>query len=377
MKSNVIGVAVYLLLAMATVVRADELSAKSVSHIDKTVYEFMSEFDVPGLSIAIAKEGRLVLAKGFGYADKSTMTPVTSAHRFRIASVSKPITSIAIHKLVDAGKLKLDDRVFGNDAILGKSYGSGKYAADVELITVRQLLEHAHGGWDNKAGDPMFQKPKYDHTRLIGWTLDNRKLDRKPDTGYAYSNFGYCLLGRIIEKKTGLSYEQYVRKEIFRPAGVESIELGGDKLADRKEREVVYYGQSGENPYGMKVARMDAHGGWIATPSDLVRIAVRADGFATKPDILSAESIVSMTSPSKNKASYAKGWLVNKHNNWWHGGSLPGAKSIFVRTHHGYCWAVLTNTRSRKKEYGGALDRLTWDILKGVPDWPKHDLFDE
>ncbi len=367
----------FLFLGALNLTWGDELSSKSATHIDKTVHAFMTSFDVPGLSIAVAKDGRLVLAKGFGHADTSAMTPVTSASRFRIASVSKPITSIAIHRLVELGKLDLDDRVFGKGAIFGESYGSKKLGPDVRSITVRQLMEHAHGGWDNKSRDPMFQKPSYDHSRLIDWTLDTRKLDRQPGAGYSYSNFGYCLLGRIIEKIAGVSYEQFVREQILRPAGVTSMEIGGDELKDRKPKEVVYYGQNSENPYGMKVARMDSHGGWIATPSDLVRIAVRADGFATKPDILSAESIASMTRPSKNNPGYAKGWSVNRSKNWWHGGSLPGSKSIFVRTHHGFCWAVLTNTRSRKSGYGAALDRLTWDILKGVPDWPKHDLFSE
>ncbi len=82
-----------------------------------------------------------------------------------------------------------------------------------------------------------------------------------------------------------------------------------------------------------------------------------------------------MTQGSKANEGYAKGWSVNKSNNWWHGGSLPGTRTIMVRAMHGYCWAVLINNRSSKPNHYSELDRLTWNILKGVKQWPKHDLF--
>ena len=77
---------------------------------------------------------------------------------------------------------------------------------------------------------------------------------------------------------------------------------------------------------------MDAHGGWIATARDLVRLLTAVDGFPSRPDILSAATIQTMTTPSANNINYAKGWQVNSAGNWWHGGSLHGSYSWMVRT---------------------------------------------
>jgi CubicO group peptidase (beta-lactamase class C family) len=105
-------------------------------------------------------------------------------------------------------------------------------------------------------------------------------------TEYLHSNFGYCVLGRVIEKLTGRTYEAAVRERVLRPCGISSMRISGNTLAERAGREVVYYDQDGEDPYRMNVRRMDSHGGWLATPTDLVRFLVRVDGFPTKPDIL-------------------------------------------------------------------------------------------
>jgi hypothetical protein len=125
----------------------------------------------------------------------------------------------------------------------------------------------------------------------------------------------------------------------------------------------------------MKVARMDAHGGWIAKPIDLVRLSVRVDGLNPKPDILSASAIATMYQGSSVNSGYAKGWSVNKSNNHWHGGSLPGEQALMVNTNDGFSWAVLVNTRSKKSGFGGDLDKLMWQIKSKVTNWPSFDLF--
>ncbi|RCJ41319.1 hypothetical protein A6770_08880 [Nostoc minutum NIES-26] len=343
--------------------------------IDQTVAQFMQTYDVPGLSLAIAKDNRLVLAKTYGYADKSTGTKVAPRHRFRIASVSKPITAIAIMKLVEQKQLKLSDKVFGQGGILGTQYGSTPYKTNIEKITVEHLLTHLAGGWSNSSNDPMFSNPLMNHAELISWVLDNRSLDNTPGTNYAYSNFGYCVLGRVIEKVTGETYENYVKNNILKQSGVTDMRIGGDTEAQRKANEVIYYGQGGENPYGMKVARMDAHGGWIAKPIDLVRLLVRVDGLNTKPDILAASTLTTMYTGSSVNSSYAKGWSVNSSDNHWHNGSLPGEQAIMVNTSSGFSWAVLVNTRSQKSDFSGDLDKLMWDVKSKVSTWPAFDLF--
>jgi len=114
---------------------------------------------------------------------------------------------------------------------------------------------------------------------------------------------------------------------------------------------------------------MDSHGGWLATPRDLVLFATRVDGFPTTPDILRADTIARMTTPSAANPNYACGWNVNRLNHWWHTGSLPGTQTILVRTSTGFCWAALTNTRQRKDDMALALDNLIWNMVRGVSRW--------
>jgi CubicO group peptidase (beta-lactamase class C family) len=350
--------------------RPEELQA-----MQATAAAFMTKHKVPGLSVAIAKEGRLVYAEGYGFADKEKNETVTPRHLFRIASVTKPITSVAIFRLIEAGKLRLSDKVFGPNAILGTAYGEPPYQRFVEDITVEHLLTHTAGGWRNDGRDPMFSHPRMDHQELITWTIAHQPLSDPPGEKYAYSNFGYCILGRVIEKLTGKPYPQAVGELVFAPCGITGMRLGGNTRAERAPSEVIYYDQNGGDPYGMNVRRMDSHGGWLATPTDLVRFLVRVDGFPTKPDILKPETIKTMTTPPAASPGYAKGWAVNKYNNWWHMGSLPGTITVMVRTSGQFCWAALTNTRNANSSMGADLDHLIWDMVGKIKQWPEDDLF--
>jgi hypothetical protein len=144
--------------------------------------------------------------------------------------------------------------------------------------------------------------------------------------------------------------------------------IAGNTLAERRAGEVRYYGQ-GDNPYGMNVARMDAHGGWIARPTDLVQYFMGVSGFSPPQNILKRPTLQTMTTPSSANAGYAKGWAVNKAGNWWHNGSLPGTSTIAVRTHGGFCWAGFVNTRRANSQLNGDLDRLMWSVVRQVPGW--------
>jgi D-alanyl-D-alanine carboxypeptidase len=161
---------------------------------------------------------------------------------------------------------------------------------------------------------------------------------------------------------------------VLRRCGIHRMRISGNTQAERAQGEVTYYSQDESDPYGMNVRRMDSHGGWLASAPDLARFLVRVDKFPTKPDILRADTIQIMTTPSAASAGYAKGWAVNKYNNWWHSGSLPGTITIMVRTAHEFCWAALTNTRALG-DLGGDLDHLIWEMVGKITTWPDHDLF--
>lgn len=347
---------------------AVEPSEAERAAIDEVAEAVMRQFAIPGLSIAIAAAGKQVYAQGYGEADKSAGEKVTPKSLFRIASLSKPITSAAIFTLIERGKLHLTERVFGHGAVLDVDYG-GTYPRFVNQIVVEHLLTHTTGGWPNDKTDPMFGHAGKDQKQLITAVLAQEQLKNPPGNTYAYSNFGYCVLGRIIEKVSGESYQGFVRNQVLKRCGISEMRIAGNKPADRAPGEVVYYDDR-DNPYGIDVARMDSHGGWIATASDLVRFLTHVDGFPTVPDILRPDTLRVMTTPSHVKPDYAMGWSVNRNNNWWHTGSLAGTTTLMVRTARGLCWAALTNGRARATgDYKEALDRMMWDIVRKVPAW--------
>lgn len=316
---------------------------------------FLRDQGINGMSIAYGRDGAVEFQAGYGTADLEGKESVTPAHRFRIASIAKPITATAVMMLVEQGRLKLDDTVWGPRGLLG-----GDHTGDLAAITVDHLLTHTSGGWQNDRDDPMFRNTAMKHDELIAWTLANRPLSRRPGEAYAYSNFGYCVLGRVLEKISGKPYAEHIRSAVFAPCGITSMRIAENTLAGRQPLEVTYHAPKPGDAYAMNVSRMDSHGGWIATAGDLVRFASQL------PKLLAAPSIRTMTTPVAS-ANYARGWMVNEVPNWWHGGSLPGTTTIMVRTAKGYCWAGLLN--GRKPRLGSELDKLMWRMGSEVPGW--------
>jgi CubicO group peptidase (beta-lactamase class C family) len=358
------------------------LSDRDETTIRQAVQKFMTAYNVPGVSIAMTRNGALMFARGFGTA-AGAGTPVVPSHLFRIASLSKPITAIAVFRAIEAGLLALTDRVFGQGGILGNQFGTPPYPDQrVTQITVQHLLEHT-SGW-SKAQDPMFGQPNATQADLIGQMLGSttapNPLANNPGAICDYLNFGYCVLGRVLEQVSGLSYADFVRQRVLAPCGVTDMHIAGDTLAQRRPNEVTYTQQGTDNPYALPVARMDAHGGWIANPTDLLRIALRFDGLPSRPDLLQSNTIATMTTATTAPntkgapANYAKGWAV-KAGNWFHQGDFAGSMGELLRTPDGFCWAILANTRddARIDPMKDAIDAVGWTIKKGITDWPAGD----
>lgn len=338
--------------------------------------QFMEQFFAPALSVAIVRNGKFVFERPFGMADKDVQLQTSETTLFRVASVSKPFTSVAIFTLVEQGKLNLNDKVFGSSGVLGNDYGKPPYKQYVTDVTVDHLLTHSSGGWPNDSTDPMFRFDSWDQKKLITWTLENLAITYPPGQHWAYSNFGYCVLGRVIEKVTGLAYKNYVQQAVLTPCGITDMQIAGNKLKQRQPNEAKYFGQFGENPYKMNVTRMDSHGGWIANPSDLARFCTHVGGAPGVPSILKPETIATMTTPAPaypaGEVKYARGWYVrnNGKGNWWHGGSLPGSTSIMVRTANGMAWGAVTNTRVQPaSQIDQAIDEMVWNMVYKVPGW--------
>ncbi len=374
---------------------------------DRRIPDLMEKWNIPGGAIAIVKDGRLVLAKGYGYADVGNEDEVQPDSLFRIASISKPITAVAVLTLVESGQLGLDDRVF---RILDEFENTSRPVVDERIydITVRHLLQHS-GGWDsNRTFDPMFAAGWIENRLRVSKPVTcedtirfmlRRRLDFDPGARYAYSNFGYCILGRIIEKITEMPYEDYVKSQVLEPAGITRMRIGGTLAKDASDGEVTYYGFRGDSladsvlpgspvlvPWqygGFHLDTMDSHGGWIASAIDLVRFATSVDG-TKPPSPLKPETVDLMVSAphyGMEDWHYGMGWLVRPVGddaNWWHDGSLAGTSSILVRTHHGMAWAVLFNSRPRNwLEFTFEFDDLMWQGVSEVAHWPSDDLFDQ
>ncbi len=348
-----------------------------IEAIDNEVASFISTYDVKGVSIAVTKDGRLVYAKGYGYADLEAAAPVDTSSLFRIASLSKFITSAGIMKLMEEGHLDLEDKVFGPDAILEKDFGPTPYPKYIRDIRIRDLLHHEIGGWSNSGRDPAFAREELNADELISWAIYDQRLTDEPGTAYKYSNLGYMVLGKVIEKLSGQDYEDYIRENILEPSGVEFMQIGEGSLAGRKENEVKYYTQPGMGAYENSgtIHRLGPAGGWIASAIDLTRILVHIDGFDTVPDILKPETVKTMTKPSP-LSGYAAGFQINSSSkNWWHSGGLNGTSTWIVRTPSGYTWAILTNTGGKDSIYTG-LNNLIWSAVNNSEtNWTEHDLF--
>lgn len=373
---------------------------------DRIVARTMRDHRIPGAAVAVVRHWSLVYARGFGMADRLREVPVRPDSLFRIASLSKPVTAVAVLKLVEDGQLELGARVF-RDLLAGIGPHPPKDPR-MNDITVRDLLRHS-GGFDRgRSGDVQWEqrkvsrklrkRPPLDCADVIAY-MKRRKLDFAPGERYAYSNFGYCALGRVIEQASGMSYEDYVRQEVLVPAGAGWMRLADPFLEGRLENEVKYYDYPGASrskswdrterkrvprPYNGFLSTMDAHGGWAASAVDLLRFVVAVDGRGTD-DILADETIARMIERpdyAQDVVWYGLGWLVRDvgggRTNWWHYGSIPGASSLFVRADNGFSWAVVMN--SRPKNWNSilrAVDEAMWEAFRQVTRWPGHDLFSE
>ena len=322
---------------------------EDIAKVDDAVSNFLTKYSIPGASLAVSKNGKLVYRKGYGLADKESGEKVNVDHRFRLASVSKTYTAAAILKLVEAGKFSLDSKVFGQGALLGTQYGTLPYSDNLSKITVSHLLKNTTGGWAaGSGGDPIDQNPQMNNDDFLNWVLINKPVKYAPGTRYDYSNMGFFIAGRIIEKYSGKSYSVYI-KEMVNAVGDKNTDIAGPALADRKTNEVKYYGNSSDAPwiYVIALKRRDADGGLMTTATDLLRFITAIDGFNTRPDILNASSLKAMgtgsgAAPLSNSYGLGIGLWDDILFNY---GSLPGTRTGFMRSTNGKCISLLLNSR--------------------------------
>jgi len=389
-------------------------ASPGMSSFDSTMTAFMKQRGITSGSLAVTTQGRLVKATGYSISYNGTKTvaakQVQPTTLFRVASISKPITATAISRLVQDGKLSLNTPV-GNLVDLTPPPGQ---TADPRLsgTTIRRLLQHLGGFGDPTVTgfDPMFadrtissffKTPLPVSQKQIIEYNSGRALTNTPGATYGYSNYGYMLLGRVIEKVTGMAYADYVKQSVLAPMGITAMRQGrtAQSLVAPNETFYVDYkssttvldtsGQTVPNPYGSwNLENHDSNGGWLASAVDLVRFATIFDLPAKSP-VLNQNSVTQTfakpeTGVNSDGWYYGFGWEVRPTSggvgyNSWHNGAFDGTWTWLVRTYNGWSWSALFNQRDdtsdRTSSTYSAIDNALWSAADAVTTWPTNNLF--
>jgi N-acyl-D-amino-acid deacylase len=356
--------------------------------------QVMQSYSLPGASLAVAYEGRVVLEKGLGFADLQTHTLVQPGSGFRLASVSKPLTATLIGILISEHKLSLSTRPFAT-ILRGLRGPGGAEPVDPRIfdITVYDLLMH-QGGWDIDAlgYDPVFHAGAEEHALglrspptcedAIRFML-GVKLNFAPGTQTRYSNFGFCVLADTIAHITGLSYAQAAQQLLFDQLGMHHTEQVANNLNLRQAGEVHYYGQADEvtgpqSPYQLNLAAAMGAATWVSTAPDLERFLIGTTGAV--PGSIPFPSwpleMVATGTPPPAPVPPTGGPAAPGQGYWWFfDGSLPGT-STEVGAVGPITYVMLANSRDPLKATSfGALQDLAekwWREPASV--WPSGNL---
>lgn len=369
--------------------------------MENKIKRYLLRWEINGAQIAVTRNDSLLYVKGFGWADMEKKQEMQPSNIMRLASVSKLLTAVGVMRLAEAGTLKLSDHVFGPKGILNDTAFTNAIKDQRYLdITVEQLLRHK-AGFTTGAGDPMFSTRYIMMQNRLTTPPDNntlmkillkRRLGFTPGTAKRYSNVGYTLLSMIIEKKTRMSYEDYMRRFVFEPAGCYDFHIAGSYEKDRRKNEVKYYMHKGSEPvyeynnsgrmvekcYGENdIPNLKGAGAWCASAAELSRLVASIDLLPGVKDILSKKSVEFMTREMPDH-DFSIGWnFCPKGRPWIRTGSLSGTSALVLRYPDGECWILITNT-STWKGHGFSNDtmRLFERLRQENRDkFPKRNLF--
>lgn len=331
-----------------------------IKEIDAMIYPFIEKYDIPAASYAIGRNSleEIVYKNACGFAVTEAKERAVPNHLFRLGSMTKQHTAIAIMALIQNGKIAIDDLVFGPTGIL-KSYWPSVGPMSSK-VTVRHLLEHTAG----YSGDPMFS------STYTGYSLE-RRIDvmlgsnqSTPGTTFTYYNMGYGTLGKIIEEVSGKDYEIFIQ-EIYAPVGVKDLHLSASSKDTRRDNEAECYGQNGNNAYGNDIAVYKAAGGIIMNTDELFNVLYSVDGGSIHPDMLNSDIRTLMLTPSQVFSGYAKGWRTNHSlfEGYYHGGNLAGTATFWIYGTK-YSAAILLNSRSYDSNFDTELIVLTNNVME-------------
>jgi CubicO group peptidase (beta-lactamase class C family) len=366
----------------------------STESFDNSIEKFINKWEIKGASFALMKDGRLIYAKGYGFTDEENNIPMESSTLLRVASVSKLFTAVAIMKLIEDGQLSLNSKVFGESGILNDSAFLTLRDKRMKQIKVIDLLTH-RSCISTPLGDPCFNLHLVTEklNKELPLTLDDMveyatkyRLRGSPGTQYKYSNLGYVILTKIIEKVTGMEYETYMQDSIFTPIYCFDFHLSENFIENRMKNETSYYEVQEAEKYpavdgstrweyksngGNDIKLLSGAGGWAASPAEILRFIAAIDSSITDPNILSNPSIELMTE-NRNPI----GWSCTK-NAWLRSGSMAGTNALVKRQNNGYTWIFVTNTSSwQGYKFNSIINRDITRYIARVKEWPETDLFE-
>jgi serine beta-lactamase-like protein LACTB, mitochondrial len=321
----------------ATATQAVPYAAARAS-ADKQAKEWLAR-GTPGLALAVAIDGKIVYSEGFGYADLEERVPVWPTTKFRIGSISKPLTATALMQLVEAGKLDLDAPV-------------QKYVPSFPdkgaPMTVRMVAGHL-AGIRHYQGDEMIIQRHFENVLEGLKIFENDPLVAPPGTKFHYSSYGFNLLSAVIESASGEPFLSYMQAHVFTPMGL--VHTTADQNRQIIEERSRFYelanGHQENAPYVDNSYKW-AGGGFLSTAEDLVRFGSQL----LQPGFLKANSLEQLFTSQKTKSGeqthYGLGWGIGKSPSglrvYEHsGGSIGGTSQLIVYPDTHLVVALVTN----------------------------------
>jgi CubicO group peptidase (beta-lactamase class C family) len=310
---------------------------------------------IPGLQVAIGVNGRLVWSEGFGYADREEHIPVTNETQFRIGSVSKPLTAAAVALLYEQGKLDLDAPV----QRYVPSFPEKGYP-----ITTRQLAGHLAGIRNYRDNEWLLNR-HFNRVREGLALFERDSLLSRPGTTFAYSSYGWNLIGAVVEGASGQDFLTYMSRAVFGPLGM--THTAPDRTDSVIPHRTHFY--DADSAAGFVTApAVDnsykwASGGFLASAEDLVKFG----SALLEPGFLKAQTLDLLFTSQKTAAGaatgYGIGWFVTTdglgHQWVFHGGSSIGGTAVFgLDRGSGVVMAILSNLSDAPLEPGRAIQPL-------------------
>lgn len=295
-----------------------------------------------GLSGAFSIDGKIEWISAQGYANKEAVVAFTPETTTRIASITKPMTAVAIMQLMDSHNLDLDSSI----GLLLPEYNNHPYSQ----ITVKQLLGHRSGIGAYKSGKEAETTKEYSDLKSAAKSFDNRELLFNPGESYSYTTYGYVILGRVIEEVSGMTYTEYMQKNVFEKANMTNsgMEDYGTQYVGKSE----LYSKGKKKSKKAKLNNLSNRlpgGGVYSTIEDIIKFGnAIVDGILVSPDRLKQMSEVEYRREGGNP--YGLGWFVYQDEGGegiliGHSGAQTGVSSqLFIVPKNRTVVAILANT---------------------------------